>query len=156
MSNSNVLQNLTFIHNVANSDMGMLAFSPNRNRLHSSGGMNYLLICLFSGLTLLMLNSSYCNQSGGCSISTGAKLMIASTVMWFAAGITVMILYPPCEKRRINPEEEHAITPSIRDPLMKEDTSSMRWIRAGNRDSRPPTLKQISGFFYPVSGETQV
>ena len=83
--------------------------------------------------------------------------MIASTVMWFAAGITVMILYPPCEKRRINPEEEHVITPSIRDPLMKEDTSSMRWIRAGtDRDSRPSTLKQISGFFYPVSGETQV
>ena len=100
-------------------DFGMMAMSPNRNRLYSSGGMNYMICSLFAGLTLLMLNSSLCSDDGGCRISKGAKIMISSTVMWFASGVSVMILYPPWIKRKITRDEEPpGLGPSITDPLM--------------------------------------
>jgi cytochrome bd-type quinol oxidase subunit 2 len=100
-------------------DIGMMAMSPNRNRLYRSGGMNYMICSLFAGLTLLMLNSSLCSDDGGCRISKGAKIIISSTVMWFASGVSVMMLYPPWIKREITRDEEPpGLGPSITDLLM--------------------------------------
>ena len=96
----------------------MMAMSPNRNRLYRSGGMNYMICSLFAGLTLLMLNSSLCSDDGGCRVSKGAKIMISSTVMWFASGVSVMMLYPPWIKREITRDEEPGLGPSVTDPLM--------------------------------------
>ena len=99
-------------------DIGMMAMSPNRNRLYRSGGMNYMICSLFAGLTLLMLNSSLCSDDGGCRISKGAKIMISSTVMWFASGVSVMMLNPPWIKREITRDEDPGLGPSVTDPLM--------------------------------------
>ena len=55
--------------------------------------------------------------------------MISSTSLWFAAGVNVMIIYPPCKKRR---DEEHTIGESIRDPLLKEGNSLAYIISRGN------------------------
>ena len=90
-----------------------------------------MLVCLFSGLSFVLLNSNVCS-SGDCSISKGAKLMISSTSLWFAAGVNVMIIYPPCKKRRIVQDEEHTIGESIRDPLLKEGNSLAYIISRGN------------------------
>jgi len=109
----------------------MILFSPNRNRLYSSGGINYLLVCLFSGLSFVLLNSNVCSNED-CSMSKGAKLMISSTSLWFAAGVNVMILYPPCKKRRRIQDEEHNIGESIRDPLLKGDRQLSRCMPEGH------------------------
>lgn len=61
----------------------------------------YLLTAIFQGLTLLLLNSSVCNDNilakeftqrlitfpDTCSMSNGAKLSISATVIWFAASV---------------------------------------------------------------------
>ena len=57
--------------------------------------------------------------------------MISSTSLWFAAGVNVMILYPPCKKRRRIQDEEHTIGESIRDPLLK-GSNSLAYITRGN------------------------
>ena len=46
--------------------------------------------------------------------------MISSTSLWFAAGVNVMILYPPCKKRRIIRDEEHTLSAYVSSchPLM--------------------------------------
>lgn len=101
-------------------DIGMIAISPNRNRLFSSGGMNYLICCTFSGLSFLVFVGKACGKHV-CIISKGATLMICSIVLWLASAISIMILYPPCAKRQFtsDDDEEHTIGPSLRDPLMK-------------------------------------
>ena len=64
---------------------------------------NYLLLTLFQGLTLLLLNSNACkdnflvqgatatnptaNFPETCSLNTGANLIISATVLWFAAAL---------------------------------------------------------------------
>ena len=64
--------------------------------------LGYLLTSIFQGLALLFLNSNACknnnllNMEGNqtidwsetCSISTGAKCMIAATVCWFCAAVS--------------------------------------------------------------------
>lgn len=49
--------------------------------------------CLFSGLTLLMLNSSACSVDSmaneSCGLGVGAKLAIASTVLFFITSISM-------------------------------------------------------------------
>lgn len=64
-------------------------------------GCLLLLTCLFSGLTLIALDSNICknyelipieNMEGyefndECEISTGANLVIAATVFWFVASL---------------------------------------------------------------------
>eukprot|EP00984_Skeletonema_dohrnii_P032676 scaffold27202_cov108-Skeletonema_dohrnii-CCMP3373.AAC.1 len=60
-----------------------------------------LLNCFFSGLTLIALDSNMCNNNelvtinelegyefnGHCELSSGANLVIASTVIWFVASL---------------------------------------------------------------------
>ena len=63
---------------------------------------NYLLLTIFQGLTLLLLNSNACNDNflveeandtnpaefpETCSLNTGANLIISATVLWFAAAL---------------------------------------------------------------------
>ena len=73
--------------------------------------MSYLLLltCLFSGLTLLVLDSNLCKNNdlltlddgldgmyefiGPCTISSGAKKIISATVFWFMAGIGSLMAY---------------------------------------------------------------
>ena len=73
--------------------------------------MSYLLLltCLFSGLTLLVLDSNLCKNNdlltlddgldgmyefiGPCTISGGAKKIISATVFWFMAGIGSLMAY---------------------------------------------------------------
>ena len=102
-------------------DMGMIALSPNRNKIFRSGGMNYLICCTFSGLSFLAFDGHACGENG-CSISKGATLMISSIVLWLASAVSIMILYPPCAKREFTADEEHTVGPSLRDPLMKGDS----------------------------------
>jgi len=57
-----------------------------------------LIACFSEGLTLLLLSSSACNKLSGlgqisgvtCSIGTGAKLAIASVVLWFVAPLAIL------------------------------------------------------------------
>ena len=101
-------------------DMGTAMCGRNRNMLYRSGGGNYFMCCLFAGLTLLLLESNGCSRSSsGCSLSKGATLMIASTVLWFVAGLIVCAIFPPWRRRDVSDTEEHILGPSMRDPLMK-------------------------------------
>lgn len=111
----------TYISFTSKQDMGMIAISPNRNRIFSSGGVNYLICCTFSGLSFLAFDGNACGEHG-CSISKGATPMICSIVLWLASAVSIMILYPPCAKRQFTADEEHTIGPSLRDPLMKGDS----------------------------------
>lgn len=75
--------------------------SPRENAWKIIGPI-FVLICLFQGLTLLFLSSNACNGElmnkkieedygitfdDSCSLSTGANMCIASTALYFAAGV---------------------------------------------------------------------
>ena len=64
--------------------------------------------------------------------------MISSTSLWFAAGVNVMIIYPPCKKRRIVQDKEHTIGESIRDPLLK-GSNSLAYRELAHRPSKKST-----------------
>lgn len=72
-----------------------------------------MLCCLFSGLTLLVLNSNACRDNdlvkileeqtpnlnlsfeSSCVLGSGAKSTIAATVLWFVAAIAALKADPP-------------------------------------------------------------
>mmetsp|Transcript_22324 Transcript_22324/g.46932 ORF Transcript_22324/g.46932 Transcript_22324/m.46932 type:complete len:249 (-) Transcript_22324:302-1048(-) len=83
---------------------------------YKSGGLAFLLCCLFQGLSLLLLDSNACNYNEmiddleksfndsnsihldfeeTCSLGPGAKCAIASTVFWFVAGVAALKVEPP-------------------------------------------------------------
>jgi len=78
---------------------------------YKAGGMIYMLCCLFSGLSLLLLDSNACNSvmttlqdqtqdvnltfPSSCAMAAGAKCAIAATVMWFVAAIAALKVDPP-------------------------------------------------------------
>lgn len=85
----------------------------------------YVIIGIFQGLTLLFLNSNICKNNvmvkeatdpalsnlefpDTCSMSTGAKLSIAATVLWFAAAFTAFLGHKTYKE-----EEKRAETMSI-------------------------------------------
>lgn len=85
---------------------------PNKGT-YKAGGMAYMLCCLFSGLSLLLLDSNLCHNNlligqlqqqlpdttvtfeSSCSMATGAKCTIAATVLWFLAAIAALKVEPP-------------------------------------------------------------
>lgn len=80
---------------------------------YKSGGMMYMLCCLFSGLSLLLLDSNACHNNSlitllqeqtpdinltfqsSCTMASGAKCTISATVMWFVAAIAALKVEPP-------------------------------------------------------------
>ena len=78
-----------------------------------------LLNCFFSGLTLIALDSNMCNNNelvtinelegyefnGHCELSSGANLVIASTVIWFVASL--------CKLMAIKSKNSHDEKPPI-------------------------------------------
>lgn len=85
-------------------------------------GMIFFLTCLLQGLTLLYLPSNGCvnNEfleivdeaypnvtfSDNCQMAWGAKSAIASSVLWFVAGVTMFIIDPPTKPERGPPETQ--------------------------------------------------
>lgn len=84
--------------------------STKRNRSFKTGAIGYLLCCISSGLSLLILSSNVCKNNilikglnellpvaqfaETCSIAKGAKSTIAATVLWFVAAVGAMVLHP--------------------------------------------------------------
>ncbi|KAL3790143.1 hypothetical protein HJC23_009580 [Cyclotella cryptica] len=75
-----------------------------KNSCRRVGGVGYLLCCLCSGLSLLILQSDICTdnillkqttgfQGTTCSLSTGGKSIIAATVIWFAAACGIVTMH---------------------------------------------------------------
>ena len=80
-----------------------------------AGSVVYMLCCLFTGLSLLLLDSNACHSNDNsqlvdfqvqstladvtfpmsCSMGLGAKCTIAATVLWFAAAIGLLVVEPP-------------------------------------------------------------
>lgn len=98
--------------------------------------MSYLLLltCLFSGLTLLVLDSNLCKNNdlltlddgldgmyefiGPCTISGGAKNIILATVFWFMAGIGSLMAYRSkmeYDESARSPIEESLLNPNADD-----------------------------------------
>ena len=89
-------------------------------------GMLYIVCCLFTGLSLLLLNSNVCNNNlniaafelafplldlsfpDTCTMGVGAKTTISATVLWFVAAIAVCM-------SGLNPQGE------VAEDLVKED-----------------------------------
>jgi hypothetical protein len=75
-------------------------------------GMLYMVCCLFTGLSLLLLSSNACNNNlnvalferafplldltfpDTCTMGVGAKTTISATVLWFVAAIAVCMSGP--------------------------------------------------------------
>mmetsp|Transcript_24847 Transcript_24847/g.42571 ORF Transcript_24847/g.42571 Transcript_24847/m.42571 type:complete len:262 (-) Transcript_24847:341-1126(-) len=93
------------------------------------GGILYMLVCLFQGLTLLFLDSNACHNntlmkniqendnednganvtySSSCSMAAGARCAIAATVFWFLAAVAALKVDPPV--RDPITVETHAVT----------------------------------------------
>lgn len=72
-------------------------------RPHAIVGVCLLLLCLFSGLTLLALDSTLCKDNillgelgrivfnDQCELSTGANCFISATVFWFVAALCTLL-----------------------------------------------------------------
>ncbi len=77
---------------------------PSSKKMFQMGGSVYMVCCLFTGLSLLLLDSNACNKNlmmmevstaattlvtfpDTCTMGPGAKSTIAATVLWFAAAI---------------------------------------------------------------------
>lgn len=105
--------------------------STRRNKMLQFGAAGYLVCCIVTGLSLLVLDSGLCtnnalveraNRSNDaiqfgetCGLSTGAKSTIASTALWFAAAAVTRLLHPPGDEGRGGDEE------GLRRPLFLED-----------------------------------
>jgi hypothetical protein len=89
-------------------------------KMYFAASMAYMICCLFTGLTLLMLDSNACNNNelvnqlaeseditfqDSCSAGIGAKCILSSTVMWFAAAIGMLVAKPP-QRSRVNTDTD--------------------------------------------------
>ena len=89
-------------------------------------GLIFLLCTLFSGLTLLILRSNICTETGffdylfslgnatyveiesvNCTLSTGSNLAVTATVLWFVA-TTLCLMVPPMKPVGSSEEQEQA------------------------------------------------
>ena len=94
--------------------------------------MSYLLLltCLFSGLTLLVLDSDLCKQNQllvveddvdgyefiqQCMLGIGAKAVISATVFWFVAGLGSVMAY------RSRSEYDKSVRNSAEEALLIRD-----------------------------------
>lgn len=112
----------------------------NKRTYTRSEGVAYLFVCLFQGLSLLLLNSlAVCtnNQlisqlqsdidsrehvqidfSDKCSVSTGARCCIAAIVFWFLAALTSC---QAASVARKEDNEEGGGKENLREPLVPSD-----------------------------------
>ena len=86
-----------------------------------------LLNCFFSGLTLIALDSNMCNNNemvtinelegyefnGRCELSSGANLVIASTVIWFVASLCKLMAIKSKNSHDEKPPINNMIEPSL-------------------------------------------
>ena len=102
------------------------ACSAPSKKIFQIAGMSNMVCCLFTGLSLLLLNSNACNNNlnveafklafplvkltfpDTCTVGVGAKTTISGTVLWFVAAIAACMSGP-------NPRGEAA------EDLVKED-----------------------------------
>lgn len=100
-------------------------FYPSK-AMYRAAAMIYMLCSLFTGLSLLLLDSNAClNNSlmsglqnlsaladvafpASCSMGVGAKCTIAATVMWFVAALAALAIEPP--QRSPITTETHEVT----------------------------------------------
>ena len=84
--------------------------TPQLGRFAKPMGALLLVVTLFQGLTLLILNSEGCDSSKNpvflevprlylyykdeCTMGRGSKLNISSTVFWFVAAVLLMVMPP--------------------------------------------------------------
>ncbi|KAL3808323.1 hypothetical protein ACHAXA_004052 [Cyclostephanos tholiformis] len=98
---------------------------PSSKAMFRMGGSVYMVCCLFTGLSLLLLDSNACNINTysaelnedsitiasfpeTCTMGPGAKCTIAATVLWFAAAIAACMTEP--RQRRPITTETHDVT----------------------------------------------
>lgn len=109
--------------------------STKKDKTFRTGVVMYLMCCICSAFTLLLLGSNVCkhntlieqlNESlhptvqfqGTCSISQGGKSAIASTVLWLVAAIVTSLLHPVFKKPEPENDDE-----GLDEPLFIDDTS---------------------------------
>ncbi|KAL7494422.1 hypothetical protein ACHAWT_003202 [Skeletonema menzelii] len=104
-----------------------IGFNEKVGRPHVFVGVCLLLLSLFSGLTLLILDSNLCKSNvllgqlmndilfnDQCELSTGANCFISATVFWFAAALCS--LKASRSKSEVVEKEE-----GLDEPLINED-----------------------------------
>jgi len=102
-------------------------FYPAKNT-YLAAGCIYMVCALFTGLSLLLLDSNACSSTNNsvmtqlqelsaivdyvfpesCSMGVGAKCTIAATVMWFVAALAAIVVEPP--QRPPITTETHEVT----------------------------------------------
>lgn len=114
-------------------DMFQGCMSTKRNRSFRTGAVGYLICCISSGLSLIILHSNMCKNNSlieqlnqlepivqfeeKCSISQGGKGTIAATVLWFFAAVGTALLHPVHKKQEQN---EHD---GLDEPLFNDNGS---------------------------------
>lgn len=118
---------------------------PTKN-MYQVASVLYMMCCLFTGLSLLMLNGDACNNnmmielfeagSGGlvdltfpesCTSAYGAKCIFSATVMWFAAAIGLLLVSPPERTNRVTTEaSRNEVKEDIKasEPAAEEDIAA--------------------------------
>jgi hypothetical protein len=97
---------------------------PSSKKMFQLGGSAYMVCSLFTGLSLLLLDSNACNNNSmmmeiftstalvtfpnTCTMGPGAKCTIAATVLWFAAAIAACKTEP--RQRKPITTETHDVT----------------------------------------------
>jgi len=102
-------------------------FYPTKH-FYLAAGCIYMVCALFTGLSLLLLDSNACSSTNNsvmtqlqelsaivdyvfpesCSMGVGAKCTIAATVMWFVAALAAIVVEPP--QRGPITTETHEVT----------------------------------------------
>jgi hypothetical protein len=90
-------------------------------KMYQLASMLYMICCLFTGLSLLILDSDACNSNilvelleatstlgltfpDTCTSAYGAKCTFSATVLWFAAAIGLLMVAPPERNTRVTTE----------------------------------------------------
>lgn len=96
-------------------------------RPHAIAAVCLLVLCLFSGLTLLVLDSSLCKDNiligelsqvafnDQCGLATGARCVISATVFWFVAAVCSLTA------TRGKSEYEDETVAGTTEPLIQEE-----------------------------------
>lgn len=130
-------------------------------KMYVAASMLYMMCCLFTGLSLLMLDSDACNNNmlvdlfqddsglvglsfpDSCASAYGAKCIFSATVMWFAAAVGLLLVAPPERTNRVTTDaRREEVKEDIKEAASEQVEEDIAAATAGENDEPTPMAVQ--------------
>jgi len=87
--------------------------SPSVDKLRwQASAATSLFACLSVGLSLLILDSNLCDDSG-CKLASEGNVILAGCILFGVTGVVAFLGFPPERLPPLNPPEHHTVTTTI-------------------------------------------